>query len=75
MRMRRTNILTLLLRAILVVMVAPGATALAQPSTQEGPAAKQFAAWLATFNKGDRAAILAYHQQLFPYERSRSSSS
>ena len=65
--MRWTNLLTLPLRAILVVMVALGATALAQPSTQEGPAAKQFAAWLATFNKGDRAGLLAYHQQLFPY--------
>jgi hypothetical protein len=57
----------LLHRAILVVMIASGATALAQPSTAEGPAAKQFAAWLAAFNKGDRAGLLAYHQQSFPY--------
>jgi hypothetical protein len=65
--MRRTNMLTLLSRAILVVIVASGATALAQTSTAESPAAKQFTAWLAAFNKGDRAALLAYHQQSFPY--------
>lgn len=66
--MRCTSILTLALRAILVVTVAVGAaTALAQPSANEGPAAKQFAAWLAAFNKGDRAGLLAFHQQSFPY--------
>jgi hypothetical protein len=32
-----------------------------------GPAASQFAAWLAAFNAGDRAGLLAYHEQSFPY--------
>ena len=30
--------------------------------------ARQFAAWLAAFNAGDRAGLIAYHQQSFPYE-------
>lgn len=47
--------------------VAP-ATASAPAPAEEGPAAKQFAAWLAAFNSGDRATLLAYHQQVFPYE-------
>jgi CubicO group peptidase (beta-lactamase class C family) len=64
---RCANVPTLLFRAIVVVMVASGPTALAQPSPHEGPAAEQFAAWLATFNKGDRAGLLAYHQRSFPY--------
>src|SRR5690349_1655171 len=68
MLMRCTNMLTLPFRAILVVIVASGATAFAQTSTPESPAAKQFAAWLAAFNKGDRAGLLAYHQQSFPYK-------
>jgi retinol-binding protein 3 len=62
-----TDMLTSLFRAILVVMVASGATAHAQISTGESPAAKQFAAWLDAFNKGDRAGLVAYHQQSFPY--------
>ena len=37
-------------------------------SRDGGPAARQLAAWLAAFNTGDRAALLAYHQQSFPYE-------
>jgi hypothetical protein len=32
------------------------------------PAARQFAAWLTAFNAGDRAGLIAYHQQSFPYE-------
>ena len=32
------------------------------------PAARQFAAWLTAFNAGDRAGLIAYHQQAFPYE-------
>jgi len=63
----RCKMLTFLFRAIVVVTVASEATALAQATTSEGPAAKQFAAWLAAFNKGDRAGLLAYHQQSFPY--------
>jgi D-alanyl-D-alanine carboxypeptidase len=34
----------------------------------ETPAARQFSAWLTTFNSGDLSAMLAYHQQHFPYE-------
>jgi len=32
------------------------------------PAARQFAAWLTAFNAGERAGLIAYHQQSFPYE-------
>src|SRR4051794_951791 len=41
----------------------------AAPASEMGetPAAKQFDAWLAVFNKGDRAALVAYHAQQFPY--------
>ena len=66
--MRCANVLRASFRLILVVIAASGATALAQPSMPESPAAKQFAAWLAAFNKGDRAALLAYHEQSFPYK-------
>jgi hypothetical protein len=38
------------------------------PWAAEGPAARQFADWLAAFNSGDRGVLLAYHQQHFPYE-------
>lgn len=34
----------------------------------ETPAAGQFAAWLAAFNTGDRSALVAYHQDCFPYD-------
>jgi hypothetical protein len=40
----------------------------APAAVEETPAARQFAAWLAAFNSGDRATLLAYHQQAFPYE-------
>jgi retinol-binding protein 3 len=41
---------------------------LAHPaSPDDGPAARQFASWLALFNKGDRAALEAYHRQSFAY--------
>ena len=33
----------------------------------DNPAGRQFAAWLAAFNSGDNAALIAYHQQRFPY--------
>ena len=41
----------------------------AAPASEMGetPAAKQFDAWLTVFNKGDRAALVAYHAQQFPY--------
>jgi hypothetical protein len=32
-----------------------------------GPAASQFASWLAAFDTGDRAVLLAYHSESFPY--------
>jgi hypothetical protein len=36
---------------------------LAQPaSPDDGPAARQFASWLALLNEGDRAALEAYHR-------------
>ena len=37
------------------------------PSPDDGPAALQFASWLAIFNKGDRAALQTYHRESFPY--------
>jgi CubicO group peptidase (beta-lactamase class C family) len=55
------------LRAILVMAVLLVAPRLAQ-AAPDGHAAKQFAAWLEVFNKGDRAALLAYHQRAFPYD-------
>lgn len=41
------------------------ATTVAPPD--ETPAAHQFAAWLAAFNGGNRADLLAYHERYFPY--------
>jgi len=43
----------------------------AEPIVSAGsatPAAQQFAAWLAAFNAGDRAGLVAYHQRVFPYD-------
>lgn len=40
---------------------------LGSASAEDGPAARQFASWLALFNKGDRAALQTFHQQSFPY--------
>ena len=37
------------------------------PSPDDGPAALQFASWLALLNKGDRAALQKYHRESFPY--------
>jgi len=49
----------------------PGAEAARVPTPpaapQEQPAARQFAAWLAAFNAGERATLLAYHERSFPY--------
>ncbi len=45
--------------------VAPTAT---PSSPAEAPADRQFAAWLTAFNAGNRDALVAYHQQHFPYE-------
>ncbi|HEY5944690.1 MAG TPA: serine hydrolase domain-containing protein [Kofleriaceae bacterium] len=39
-----------------------------RPLIDGTPAARQFAAWLTAFNSGDLSALLAYHQQHFPYE-------
>src|SRR5215475_9577818 len=58
---------TFVFRAMLIAMILPAGSTVAQPPLPEGPAAKQFAAWLAAFNKGDRAGLLAYHEQSLPY--------
>jgi len=63
----RTEIRWWLLCAILIATVGSGGTTFAQSSTPGGPAARQFAGWLAAFNQGDRAALLAYHRRWFPY--------
>ena len=53
---------------MLVPLLLSGGVLLAQtPSPDDGPAARQFARWLALFNQGDRAALQRYHQQSFPY--------
>src|SRR5689334_23378181 len=44
----------------------PAVTADVTP--EETPAARQFAAWLAVFNAGDRDALIAYHEKYFPYD-------
>ena len=44
------------------------AASIGDASAAETPAARQFAAWLTAFNSGDRGALVAYHQQHFPYE-------
>jgi len=43
------------------------ATASAVAPADDAPAARQFAAWLAAFNSGNRDDLLAYHEQNFPY--------
>jgi len=48
--------------------VKPQASSTSSASTGETPAGQQFAAWLTAFNAGDRDALVAYHQQHFPYE-------
>ncbi|HET9623610.1 MAG TPA: hypothetical protein VFP84_19695, partial [Kofleriaceae bacterium] len=45
---------------------APGAPP-RSTAPQASAAAHQLAAWLAVFNAGDRAALLAYHERSFPY--------
>ena len=35
---------------------------------RETPAVAQFSAWLAAFNSADRGALVAFHQQYFPYQ-------
>ena len=46
----------------------PQASSIADASAAKTPAARQFEAWLTTFNSGNRGALVAYHQQHFPYE-------
>lgn len=46
----------------------PQASPLGDATAGDTPAARQFAAWLTAFNAGDRGALVAYHQQYFPYE-------
>ena len=59
--------LTSLFRAILVVIFASGATARAQTSTRERSGGQAVRRVAGRFNKGDRAGLVAYHQQSFPY--------
>ncbi len=47
---------------------APQGSSIRDASAAETPAARQFAAWLTAFNSGNRGALVAYHQQHFPYE-------
>ncbi len=47
---------------------APQGSSIGDASAAETPAARQFAAWLTAFNSGNRGALVAYHQQHFPYE-------
>jgi len=46
----------------------PPAAAFGDGSAAASPPAKQFAAWLTAFNAGDHDALVAYHQQHFPYD-------
>ena len=46
----------------------PPASAFGDASAAASPPAQQFAAWITAFNAGDKAALVAYHQQHFPYE-------
>jgi CubicO group peptidase (beta-lactamase class C family) len=46
--------------------VASSETSTAQ--RDDTPRSRQFAAWLAAFNSGDRATLLAYHDKSFPYD-------
>jgi hypothetical protein len=47
-------------------LVSPAAVS-AAANAVASPAGRQFAAWLAAFNAGDRTTLAAYHQQFFPY--------
>jgi hypothetical protein len=54
--------------AVLPLWLLSGDVLLAQPaSSDDDPAARQFASWLALFNKGDRAGLETFHRQSFPY--------
>ena len=53
--------------AILVTIIGTGGNAIGDAGAPQGPAAKQFAAWAAAFNRSDRAALAAYHELSFPY--------
>lgn len=65
--MRSSNVTTFLSPVLAVVVATTAAPSRAETAKPEGPAAQQFAAWLAAFDKGDRAGLLAYHQQSFSY--------
>jgi hypothetical protein len=47
---------------------SPQPSSSGEVSAGETPAGRQFAAWLAAFNSADRAALVAYHEQHFPYD-------
>ena len=52
---------------VALLLLSSGALLAQAPSRDDGPAARQFASWLALFNQGDRAALQTYHRQSFPY--------
>jgi hypothetical protein len=53
---------------LLAGVAACGCRRTAPLSTPSSPAAQQFAAWLAAFNRHDRAELLDYHRRAFPYK-------
>jgi D-alanyl-D-alanine carboxypeptidase len=60
------------MRATLLVLLSACQSSVPAPAvSRETPAARQFGAWLAAFNSGDRARLLAYHEASFPYEVAR----
>jgi D-alanyl-D-alanine carboxypeptidase len=56
----------LLVSLVLATVLAAGVSAAAQAPLPDTAAARQFSAWLAAFNSGDRAALLAYLQKNDP---------
>jgi hypothetical protein len=52
---------------VALIVLTSGVPLAQTPSADDGPAARQFATWLALFNKGDRAALETYHRESFPY--------
>jgi hypothetical protein len=54
------------MKSALVCLLALGCGA-KQAAPAASPAARQLDQWLAAFNSADRAALVEYHQKLFPY--------
>jgi len=55
-----------ILALVLTAVLTAAFSAAAQAPLPDTPAARQFSAWLAAFNSGDRAALLAYLQKNDP---------